>query len=293
MTKILPGPASVELGNKLAEELGVKTVPVEAKSFSDGESYIRISGDVENEKVVVVQSTYPPQNTHLVQLLQLLDAARDMKASEVIAVVPYLAYSRQDKRFRPGEAVSVGTIIRLIEATGVNSLFTVDVHTEKILELFRIHAHNVSATPALGEYFAKLGLKEPYVFAPDEGALARAKSLAGCLNADYSSFQKQRDRVSGAIKTSVKEFEVKDRDAIIVDDIISTGSTIANAASMLHDQNARRIYVACTHPLLLSGAKDRMMSAGVHEIVGTDCVASEVSRVSVASVVAQSLRKTM
>jgi len=86
---------------------------------------------------------------------------------------------------------------------------------------------------------------------------------------------------------------VKDRDAIIVDDIISTGSTIANAASMLHDQNARRIYVACTHPLLLSGAKDRMMSAGVHEIVGTDCVASEVSRVSVASVVAQSLRKNM
>jgi len=132
LTKILPGPASVELGNKLAEELGVETVPVEAKSFPDGESYVRISGDLENERVVVVQSTYPPQNTHLVQLLQLLDAARDMKASEVIAVVPYLAYSRQDKRFRPGEAVSVGTIVRLIEATGVNSLFTVDVHMEKI-----------------------------------------------------------------------------------------------------------------------------------------------------------------
>lgn len=145
LTKVLLGPASVELGRNLAECLGGEAVPVETKSFPDGESYVRITGDIAGEKVAVVQSTYPPQDRHLVQLLQLLDTARDLNASELIAVVPYLAYSRQDKRFRPGEAVSVRTIVKLIEATGAGSLVTVDVHTDKILDLFRIKAHNLSA----------------------------------------------------------------------------------------------------------------------------------------------------
>jgi ribose-phosphate pyrophosphokinase len=293
LTKVLLGPASVELGRNLAECLGGEAVPVETKSFPDGESYVRITGDIAGEKVAVVQSTYPPQDRHLVQLLQLLDTARDLNASELIAVVPYLAYSRQDKRFRPGEAVSVRTIVKLIEATGAGSLVTVDVHTDKILDLFRIKAHNLSAMAAIGEYFSKLKLLKPYVFAPDEGALERAKTLAGYLGADYSFFQKQRDRETGMIRTKGRDFEIKDRDAIVVDDIISTGSTIANAASILREEGARDIYVACTHPLLLGGAKEKIIAAGAKEVIGTDCVASDVSRISVASVIAEFLRKTL
>jgi len=293
LTKVLLGPASIELGKKLAETLGAESVPVESKSFPDGESYVRIAGNVSGDNIVVVQSTYPPQDRHLVQLLQLIDTARDLEASKLVAVVPYLAYSRQDKRFRSGEAVTVKTVVKLLEAAGVDSLITVDVHSDKILELFKIRALNVSAMSAIGEYFSNLGMREPYVFAPDAGALDRAKIVAEHLDAEYSFFRKQRDRTTGAIKTEVKDVSVKDRDTIIVDDIISTGSTIANAASILHQQGAKGIYVACTHPLLLAGAKEKIMSAGADEIVGTDCVSSDVSRVSVASIIAESLRKIL
>ena len=293
LTKVLLGPASIELGKRLAETLGAESVPVESKSFPDSESYVRISGDVSGENVVIAQSTYPPQDRHLVQLLQLLDTARDLEASKLVAVVPYLAYSRQDKRFRSGEAVTVKTVVKLVEAAGADSLVTVDVHSDKILELFKIKALNVSAMSAIGEYFSSLRLREPYVFAPDAGALDRAKIVAEQLDAEYAFFQKQRDRTTGAIKTEAKDVRVKDRDTIIVDDIISTGSTIANAASILRRQGARSIYVACTHPLLLPGAKEKIIAAGANEIIGTDCVAGDVSRVSVASIIAESLRKIL
>jgi ribose-phosphate pyrophosphokinase len=293
LTKVLLGPASVDLGKRLAADLQAETVPVESKTFPDGESYVRIAGDIQGEKTIVVQSTYPPQDTHLIQLLQILDAARDLKASKIVAVVPYLAYSRQDKRFRPGEAVTVRTIVKMIETAGANSLISVDLHSDKILDLFKVEALNVSAMPAIGEYFSQLNLKDPYVFAPDRGALDRAKTVASLMGAEFSYFEKERDRVTGIVRTEVKNILVKGRDAIIADDIISTGSTIANAASILRRQGARQIYVACTHPLLLEGAKQRILDAGANEIIGTDCVTSDVSRVSVASVIAESLRKIL
>ena len=293
MTKVILGPASVDLGTKLAEILHAEAIPVESKTFPDGESYVRINGDIAGEKAVIVQSTYPPQDRHLVQLLQILDAAHDLNASELVAVIPYLAYSRQDKRFRPGEAVTARTVVKLVEAAGANSAITVDVHTDKILDMFSIRAQNVSAMPVIGDYFSKLALKEPNVFAPDEGALDRAKAVAARVGAQYSFFRKERDRTTGTIKTETKDVRIKGRDAIVVDDIISTGSTITNAASILHGQGANRIYVACTHPLLLAGAKDKILAAGANEIIGTDCVASNVSHISVASVIAESLRKTL
>jgi len=293
LAKIVLGPASVELGKKVAQELGADAISVEAKSFPDGESYIRIVDDISGERVIVAQSTYSPQDKHLMQLLLLLDAARDLKASEIIAVVPYFAYSRQDKRFRLGEAVSVETVVKLIEAAGADSFVTVDVHTEKILNLFKIRAMNVSAMATIGKYFSRFKLKEPYVLAPDEGSVDRARTVAGQLAAEYSFFQKQRDRVTGTIKTEARDVDIKDRDVVIVDDIISTGLTIANVASILREQGARTIYVACTHPLLLPGAKEKIFAAGASEIVGTDCIQSDVSRISVASVIAESLRKIM
>jgi len=293
LTKVLLGPASVDLGERLAAQLEAEAVPIESKAFPDGESYIRIAGDIEGEKVVVVQSTYPPQDTHLIQLLQILDTARDLNASKIIAVVPYLAYSRQDKRFRPGEAVTVGTVVKMIETAGANSLTSVDLHSDKILDLFKVEARNVSAMPAIGEYFSQLKLKDPHVFAPDRGALDRAKTVASRMGAEFSYFEKQRDRVTGTVRTEAKNVQVEGRDAIIVDDIISTGSTIANAASILREQGAKQIYVACTHPLLLDGAKQKILAAGAKEIIGTDCVASDVSRVSVAAVIAESLRKAL
>ena len=237
MTKIVLGPASVELGKNLANILGAEAIQVETKRFPDGESYLRIDGDLEGDDVIIVQSTFPPPDKHLVQLIQLLDTARDLNASKLTAVIPYLAYSRQDKRFRPGESITMKTVIKMIESAGANSLITIDIHNEKILDYFAIEANNLSAMSAIGRYFSKeVALTKPYVFAPDQGALTLAKVLASHVKADYSFFQKQRDRKTGDIETLEKSFDVQGRDAIVVDDIISTGSTIANASKILKNK---------------------------------------------------------
>jgi ribose-phosphate pyrophosphokinase len=288
---IVSGPASLELGRKIAIILNVNLIEAESKLFPDGESYIRIPGNVRGENVVVVQSTYPPQDKHLIELLLMLDAAKDLGARSVIAVVPYFAYMRQDSRFRPGEALSAKTLVKVIEASGVDEFLTFDVHKEKTLELFKIPAYNLSAMPAIGDYFSKLSLKDPYVIAPDEGAFHLAKAVAKKLNADCTFFEKSRDRLTGAVSTVAKEIDIEGCDAIIVDDIITTGSTVINVANIIRAQGAREIHSACTHPLLLGNAIEKMRGAGVVNIVGTDCVASGVSLVSVAPIVADAVRK--
>ena len=144
---IVPGPASKELGRKIAELLKQKIVPIEFKRFPDGESYIRFDGEVENEKVVIVQTTIPPQNENLVQLLLIADTAKELKAKTITAVVPYFAYARQDQRFRLGEAFSVKTIVALFQTCGVSKIFTVNSHNPAILKTLQVPIEDLSAIP--------------------------------------------------------------------------------------------------------------------------------------------------
>ena len=166
--KVIPGPASKELGLKVAEKLGVEAVKMEYKLFPDGESYVRFDGSVEGETVAVVQSTYPPQDKHLMELCLIADTAKDLGAEKVIAVVPYLAYARQDKRFLPGEAISIRTVGRLLKAAGVDKLITVDAHSDEALRALGMEVVNVSAIDTLARYMAdEKGLRGAFALAPD------------------------------------------------------------------------------------------------------------------------------
>ena len=293
MPLVVAGPTSTGLARSLALELKAEIVPVESKTFPDGESYLRFERDLRAEEVVIVQSSFPSQNRSLIELFLMLDSAKDLGAEQAIAVVPYFAYARQDKRFRSGEGISVKTIVKLIEASGADAFLTVDVHKPDIMNLFHIPAMNLTAMPTIGKYLAALNLKRPYVIAPDEGAINLAEAVAKVLNADYSFFRKHRDKASGVPTTELREIGVKDRDAVIVDDIISMGGTVVNAVKMLKEEGANDIYVGCTHPLLLGEAKSRILSAGAKRILGTDSVAGEVSEIPIAPVLAESLRKLL
>ncbi|HID16740.1 TPA: ribose-phosphate diphosphokinase [Candidatus Bathyarchaeota archaeon] len=293
MVEVLVGPASKELGLKVAQSLGLEAILVESKTFPDGESYVRIPAEKVDEEIFVIQSTHPPQDKHLMELFLMLDAAKDLGGKRLVAVVPYLAYARQDKRFKPGEAISVKTVAKLIEAAGATEFFTFNVHKEEELDFFKIRAVNLTAMPAIGSYLLKEGLNEPYVAAPDEGAYALAAEVATILKAECAYLEKERDKTTGEVRTKYKGLNVKGRDAVIVDDIISTGSTIANAAKVLKRQGARKVYAACAHPLLAEGAGERMRGAGVDEVLGTDCVPSEVSKVTVAQVLAEALKREL
>lgn len=289
--KIIPGPASKQLGEKIAELSNLETVPLAFKRHPDGESYVRLEGNVENEEVAIVQTTSPPQDTRLMQLALIADAAKRHGAKKITAVVPYLAYARQDRVFLKGEAVSVEAVARMLRAAGVDSLITVNVHKAKVLAKFPFPAKTVSAIPLLAEYFKNKGFEEAFSLAPDKGAVWLAEEAKQVLGGEYGYLEKHRDRYTGQVSIEKKGLNVHGKTVIIFDDIISTGGTIIAAAKVLKEQGADKVYAACVHPLLIENAKKRILEAGVKEVVGTDSVPSSASKVSLAPLLSRELAK--
>ena len=281
------------LDEEVARLLGLEHVRVESKVFPDGESYIRIPVSVEGEDVIVVQSTYAPQDKHVLELLLAIDALRDLRARNIVAVVPYLAYARQDRRFREGEAISVKTLLKAIRSMGANALVVVEVHKEYVLRYFEGKAVNVKVAYALAEYFKDKGLDNVIVLAPDKGALPRAQLLAKLLGGEYDYLEKHRDRVTGEITVKPKTLSVKEREVIIVDDIISTGKTMALAARKALEDGALNVYAACAHALLVGNALKLLVESGIKEIVAANTVPvpSEVKVVNVAPLITEAIKQ--
>ena len=289
--KIILGPASEQLGKSIAENLGVKSVHVVFKRHPDGESYIRLEGNVQDDDVVIVHTTSPPQDARIIQLSLMADAAKRCGAKKITTVVPYLAYARQDKIFLEGESVSIEVIARILDVAGVDVLKTVNVHEEKVLKRFPFKAETLSAIPLLAEHFVDNGYEEAWAIAPDKGALRLAEEAKKVLGGDCDYLEKFRNPQTGQIKMERKQLDVKGDTAIIFDDIISTGGTIVKAAEILKKLGAEEIFAACVHPLLIGDAESRILKAGVKKIIGTNSVTSHVSEVSLTPLISQRLRQ--
>jgi len=287
--KIVSGPASKELGERIAGILKLEAIPVIFKSHPDGESYVRLNGKVENEDVAIVQTTSPPQDTHLFQLALIVDAAKRNGARKITAVVPYLAYARQDRAFLEGEAVSIEVVAHFLKASGIDNLITVNVHQAKVLDRFPFPAKTVSAIPLLAAYFKEKKIDEAFALAPDRGALCLAEEAKAVLGGGCGFLEKHRDRITGQTSTDKKELDVSGKTVIIFDDIISTGGTIIAGAKIMKELSARKVYAACVHPLLIGEAEKHILESGVEEIVGTDSVKSRVSKVSLAPLLSKEL----
>jgi ribose-phosphate pyrophosphokinase len=221
----------------------------------------------------------------------MLDTAKVLGAKKVTAVVPYLAFSRQDKRFLPGEVISAETIVKLIDSCGIDQFITVNIHSEDILNRFSIPNQNLSAITLLAEHFENRGLDRAFSLSPDKGAVELAEEADMVLRGGCGWLRKERDRYTGEIQVEKKSLKVKGRDVIVFDDIISTGGTIARAVKMLKTQGALRVYAACVHPLLIGDAKQKILQNGAEEIVGTDSIPSFVKKVSLAPLIAEALAR--
>jgi ribose-phosphate pyrophosphokinase len=266
--------------------MNAEVVGVDAKVFPDGESRIRITTQVRNKPVILVQSTYPPVDQHLVQLLFLAHRLSE-EGAEVFAVLPYFGYSRQHREFLPGEVISLSVVVHLLRTSGVKRLVTVDVHNAQGLGFFSFPAYSVSAIPQLAEYFQRnYRLVEPVAVSPDFGASARAEAFAKVLGCEYVVLSKKRDRTTGDVETEAAELPVRGRDVVLVDDIISTGGTVQKATQRLRQAGAEAVLVACVHPLMVGDAAERLRRAGVREVIGTNTVPSPVSIVDVAPILA-------
>jgi len=292
---VIGGPASDSLASKVANELGIVAGRLEVRRFPDGEKYLRVLSDVRGQNVSVIQSIHHTPDELLFEYLLLADTLKDLGARKVIAFIPYFAYARQDERFKPGEALSFKIVSKLIQSVGTDEIYTIDMHQHRVIkssEAFGIPFHNLSAMPLLANHVQKLGkLQNPLVIGPDAEAEEWAKLAAERLHTDYDVFEKTR---LGDAKVEVRprKSDASGRDVLIVDDIISTGGTIVEAVKILHEQGARRIQVACTHPILAPGALEKIKKTGVEDVIGTDTMPSPISVVTVAPLIAEQIRKS-
>ena len=284
---IVSGSDSQDLAYRVSKLTNSELVRTEFKKFPDGEIYLRIHGDVNNKDVFLIQ-TQNNQNDSIVETILMCDALRDEGAKSINLVAPYLAYARQDKKFNSGEPISIRALAK-IYSNLCDRIITINPHETHIETFFNIPFIYGNAVGKLAEY-VKNKLNNPVVLSPDKGAIELAKTASEVLNCEYDYLEKTRISPT-EIKIAPKNLDVMDNDVLIVDDIISTGETMATAIGMLKEQGAKKVIASCVHPVLIGDALNKLYVGGADEVVGTDTFLSEVSNVSVDSIIADLIKE--
>jgi ribose-phosphate pyrophosphokinase len=276
---IVPGAASQAVAVALARELDEPLADVEYDRFADGERLVRVRGS--GDRAVVVAAT-TSDRAHL-ELLQLQDAA-GQRAEEVLTVLPYMGYARQDEAFTAGEPVSARAVARAI-STGTDRVLTVNPHEPTVCEFFDVPCRAVDAAARLAEPLGELS--DPLFVSPDAGAAGLAETLRDAYGAGEADHFEKRRLSDTSVEVTPGDAATAGRDVVLVDDIVATGASMRTAVEQLSDPG--RVVVACVHPLLSDGARTRLADAGVDAVYGTDTIERAVSEVSVAPAIAEAL----
>ena len=277
---VIAGPSSPVLAERIANDLGVNLAKVVYKRFPDGELYVKLDDAV--DRAVIVQSIRSSDD--IVYLMLLFDAL-GLDREKVTAVVPYMGYARQDRAFNEGEAVSIRAIAEFLE-THADRVISVNLHSREAASHFK-NLVEIDAMPIIGEHYRG---KNVVMISPDEGSLERVKVAAGMAGCEYDYLEKVRIDAE-TVEIQPKNVDVEGRKVVIVDDIISTGGTIAKAAETMKANGAKSVEAACVHAVLAANALNKLYSHGVRKVVATDTVEQPVSVLSVSKAIAEKLRE--
>jgi ribose-phosphate pyrophosphokinase len=268
---VYSGSSTFELGQNIADILGVQLGLLELKEFSDGETYVRFLESVRGACVFVLQSTCFPVNDNLMELLIMIDALKRASAVEISAVVPYYGYSRQDKKAVAREPITAKLVADLLSVAGVKRLLTMDLHADQIQGYFDGPVDHLTAIPILASYFREKELKDAVVVSPDVGRVKVVKRFADRINAPLAIIHKRRP-LHNVVKVMHLIGDVKGKRAILLDDMIDTAGTMVEAADELVKCGAKEVYACSTHPVLSGPAIQRLNDSAIKEVVVTDTI---------------------
>ncbi|WP_291999767.1 ribose-phosphate diphosphokinase [Caldivirga sp.] len=280
---VLYDESSRDLGINVASRINAEAKEITHKVFPDGEQYVRVEANVEGSDVLYVTRLYPNQDQGLIRVMLLLDAVKGLGASRVGLFIPYMPYARQDRRFLEGEPVSINVMLNVFKNLGVEYLYVVDIHKPQSLEGYQGFI-NLKPFKLYAREFKNLS--NPVVVSPDSGSLWRAEELARELGVEYDYLEKHRDRYSGEVSFTLRSINVKGKDVVIIDDIISTGGTIVGAAGMLRSMGATSINVVATHCIMIGDAETKLTKA-VDKVRCSNSILGKYSQFDVSQLINQ------
>jgi ribose-phosphate pyrophosphokinase len=268
---IFAGNSNPALANKICEYLNLSLGNAQVKTFSDGEIQIEIDENVRSKDVFIIQSTCAPVNDHLVELLLMIDALKRSSANRITAVVPYFGYARQDKKVAPRVPISAKLVANMLTVAGANRMIIMDLHAGQIQGFFDIPVDNIFAAPLLIEHIRAKFDNDLVIVSPDAGGVERARAFAKRLDADLAIVDKRRSAPNQA-KAMAVIGDVKDKIAVILDDMADTAGTLTEAAHALKEGGAREIHACCAHAVLSGPAIGRITKSEMKSLVVTDTI---------------------
>ncbi len=271
--KLLAGNANRMLAEEIADHMGLHLCDATVSRFSDGEVEVHIKETVRGADLFIIQPTCPPTNDNLMELLILIDAVRRASAREIIAVIPYYGYGRQDRKDRGRAPITARLVANLLETAGVNRILTMDLHAGQIQGFFNVPVDNLRADPLFTRYFYENfnSSKDVVVVAPDLGATIRARMLAEQIDVPLAIIEKRRGAEPEIDVVNIIG-EVAGKQVIIVDDIIASGSTLVQAAAALSERKATDIYAFCTHGVFSGQAIEKINKSVLKKVVVTNTI---------------------
>lgn len=296
--KLFTGNANKALADEISAYLGMSTGDASVTKFNDGEIQVQINENVRGTDVFLIQSTCFPVNNNIMELLLMTDALKRASAGRITAVIPYYGYARQDRKVRPRVPISARLVADLITAAGANRVLTIDLHVGQIQGFFDIPVDHLYASPVLSDYIKNKFLNDTVVVSPDAGGVERARSFAKRLKASLAIIDKRREDANVSQVMNVIG-DVRNKNAILLDDMIDTAGTITQAVSAIKEKGAKRIIAACTHAVLSGPAIERINSSELEEVVVSNTIplgdklsrCNKLTVLSVASLLGEAIKR--